>query len=491
MESPTARKIKQRKEHKSQTALPYFLLKMNKNAARHRNPSQLAMSTWGVTGVTGWMDLRVDRVLMSLEDPKNDGGLVFQKGFDQVVNEICGKCENVTTRKNKTQVFRNSLKTHFLKSGCGGLQLPPNPQYITQAAKAQGKAALEKRQNDPVVYHPDRTITNMISGLKFALEKELAPMVSFCLGHVIALRPNDLNTRHQRLKHGQNIGTVDLDDDYELVPAAAGFVGTIVNLRPSKSTTSTLKYSTVFLCQPADYPLVFAAFDFLKRPGIQRLKCYSDAGKFPGTPCGPESPNREWRHGVNDKMIQRLSLRDCVRGGGDWFNIKEKYNGRRFTTAMIEQGCFYFGDDAARNSFSPGRNIGHQLGSSADQNYFVIKLDPPPGKREGVELVTISDTTPIQTSKGFKITYRTALRPIPSSPMQSVERKFIFGQNEKLTAAQILCSLAVGFSDGKKKERNEGESISDLFSASSLSLTTTRGEKRELHLLEEVEEGGE
>jgi hypothetical protein len=262
------------------------------------------------------------------------------------------------------------------------LYLPRCPEAILTAIKKQEVINLIKRINDKIIVDAEKLIRLVVAGLKDGMERCQVPQVLFCLGYIVGLRPNDLNTQIKRAD-----GTSSCLADYQFIEGATSgedervVVGSIKNTKPSKENKGrdfVGVYTTAFICDQKDYPLVMEAEKWVMDDSNAALRCITTQDQYiRGDASGAEPKGKEWRNGresgwVMTPMIERLGLNECVEDWGVHKGGFTKALGRSFVACCVEQGRLEF-DKGLTPSHAVELALGHVPLSSSNVNY--LKFD--------------------------------------------------------------------------------------------------------------------
>jgi hypothetical protein len=222
----------------------------------------------------------------------------------------------------------------------------------------------------------------MVAGVRDGMERRQVPQVLFCLGYLIGLRPNDLNTQKKR---GDE--TVSCPADFQYIEGATSgedelvIIGSIKNTRPSKENRSkdfVDAYTTGIVCDTKDYDLIKEAVAWAMDSRNAGLPCITTKAQYiRGDASGAEPEGKEWRNGrssgwVMGEMIKRLGLDECVEHWGCHRGGFTKALGRSFVTCCVEQGRLEF-DKGLTPSHAVELALGHVPLSSSNVNY--LKFD--------------------------------------------------------------------------------------------------------------------
>ena len=331
-------------------------------------------SIWGVLGREAWLKARAQEVAGSTD--RVEAG-------KRVLSELMAVASDLKVHSKVTYV--KFLRAH-IKEACPDMNdndLPSAPSALYQAANAAERVNVQERfQAAPRIYG-DLLIAKMTSALQHGITHRQAPQVLLCLGYLVGLRANDLNTAHER-RSGIEVFHVDLDRDIDF--AAIVFeegtatttpcVGTLLNFRPSKHNGSKepVQYATPFICDSVFYPLMREALAFLRAPETQECRCTTRISDYPSVPSGPER-SQEWRS-IFPKVIESFGFYEAVHEDDREQHVKFTANlGRSFVAACIEQGRFQLGPN-----LQPIRAVELSLGHSplSTQNVNYLKLDVRP-----------------------------------------------------------------------------------------------------------------
>jgi hypothetical protein len=284
------------------------------------------------------------------------------------------------TKRNSMNDLRSVIKK--LITGVSARDLPMCPDAILAATKKQGVVCLIQRTNDKIIVDADKLIRLMVAGVRDGMERRQVPQVLFCLGFIVALRPNDINIQKKRAD-----GTSSCEADYQFVEGAMSgedervVVGSIKNTKPSKENKSKEfvdAYITGLVCDPKDYPLIKDAIAWVMDDSNAALPCITTRAQYiRGDASGAERNGKEWRNGreggwVMTPMIERLGLNECVEDWGVHKGGFTKALGRSFVACCVEQGRLEF-DKGLTPSHAVELALGHVPLSSSNVNY--LKFD--------------------------------------------------------------------------------------------------------------------
>ena len=327
----------------------------------------------------------------------------------QISEELVLKCAGMKD---------NSIKTHFKLvrrhvRELGQTILPICPREVYKRVIASESSRVAERMNDPIIIQADKLISLVVSGLRDGIERRQYPQVIFCLNYLIALRPNDLNRGHVRIGEGNAEApqvrpgdhTVELGNFNHggLCPGGehthtSELCGTLLNLNPSKfiaAKRSILAYSTVFICDVADYETVEKGIAYVQNAENAAIPCTGRVVQYKSDVPSGASTGQEWgnaRKGIFKAMIERLDLNSCVT---KWANHKFSFTkqlGRGFVASCVEQGRFELEPGLAPMK-SVELLLGHEKLSQCNVCY--LKMDVRPSKVAGVTLRKVSATSPI------------------------------------------------------------------------------------------------
>ena len=237
----------------------------------------------------------------------------------RVLSELMAVASGLRVHSKVTYV--KFLRAH-IKEACPDMNdndLPSAPSELYHAANAAERINVQDRFIAAPRIYGDLLIAKMTSALQHGITHRQAPQVLFCLGYLVGLRANDLNTAHER-RSGIEVFHVDLDRDIDF--AAIVFeegtatttpcVGTLLNFKPSKHNGSKepARYATPFICDSVYYPLMREALAFLRAPETQECRCTTRISDYPSVPSGPER-SQEWRS-IFPKVIESFGFYEAV-----------------------------------------------------------------------------------------------------------------------------------------------------------------------------------
>ena len=308
---------------------------------------------------------------------------------DEMLAMLNGASAAFETKKNCFRDLRRVIKAEH--PDVAKDDWPRCPGEIFLMTQAQEKKNLIARTNNKIVINASLLIQRMVHGVRDGMERKQVPQVLFCLGYLVGLRPNDMNTQKKRTNE-----TFSCAEDYQCIENATTgadewreVVGTIKNRKPSKENASVDfvgEYTTVFICETEDYDLIKSAIAWVmddcnaKRPCTTLLVEYER-----GDPSGAEAKGQEWRSGrekgwITTKMVERLGLNGAVASSKDWgihTGGFTKQLGRSFVASCIEQGRLEF-DKGLTSSQAIELALGHAPLSNNNVNYLKFDCRPCP-----------------------------------------------------------------------------------------------------------------
>ena len=279
------------------------------------------------------------------------------------------------------------------------------------------RANVGRRFVRPARIDSPRLIKLAVDGVRDGMERKQVPQVLFCLNYLIGLRPNDLNPAFERRWTASASATTHVIVD--ALTNNEPLVGTLANLLPSKvkrgDDPTTRLHTTVFICPPADYPLMREALAFVFENG-KRWPCTTKIRDYRSdVPCGGLRTGLEWGRspstGVNKAMLERLGFVETVE---DWGSVRPNFTralGRSFVASCVEQGIFEFGGDL-RPFRAVELLLGHMQLSSNNINY--LKLCCRPERYQGIKLHETTPEAPV-VAGDKTVKYGVHLRPTSSS----------------------------------------------------------------------------
>jgi hypothetical protein len=307
------------------------------------------------------------------------------------------------TKRNSFNDLRSEIRK--LIPDIDAKDLPKCPDDVNATTKAQGVVCLNTRTNNKIIVDADKLIELFVAGVRDGMGRRQVPQVLFCLGYLIGLRPNDLNTQKKRAD-----GTFSRLTDFQYIEGGATsgedelvIIGSIKNTRPSKENKSKefiTAYITGTVCDTKDNDLIRDAIAWAMDSRNAALPCITTKTQYTrGDASGAEVEGTEWRNGrpsgwVMTPMIERLGLNECVEDWGCHNGGFTKALGRSFVACCVEQGRFKF-DKGLTASHAIELALGHAPLSSNNVNYlkfdFGQKCTPIPG----VMAVKVCEANPV------------------------------------------------------------------------------------------------
>jgi hypothetical protein len=312
----------------------------------------------------------------------------------EISNELLLKCASL--KENSTKYHFKLTRRHVRNIGM--TILPKCPQDLYKRVSAIESTRVAARMEKPIIMMADKLIGLIVVGLKDGIERKQYPQVIFCLNYLIALRPNDLNRGHIRVGVCRN-GVIPGDHIMcqEHLFNKQKIVGTLLNKNPSKfkAKHEILSYSTVYICDPADYELLERGIAFVQNQENATIPCTGRVSQYLANQPSGATTSQEWgncRKGVMKAMIERLQLNTCV---VQWASHKfgfTKQLGRGFVASCVEQGRFKL-----EQGLAPLKSVelllGHEKLSSSNVCY--LKMDARATQIPGVTLRRVSTENPV------------------------------------------------------------------------------------------------
>ena len=301
------------------------------------------------------------------------------------------------------------MKYHFILTrrhlrNLGITDLPKCPRELYQRVSAIETTRVAERMETPIVIMADKLIGLVVAGVKDGIERKQYPQVIFCLTYLIALRHNDLNRGHVGVGVGRNgeqsSGVIPGDHVVcrELLFNNQKICGTLLNNNPSKFVVAkrdVLSYSTVFICDPADYELLERGVAYVQNQENADIPCTGRVSQYLKDEPSGATTCQEWgncRRGIMKAMIERLRLNTCVVTWASHEFGFTKQLGRGFVASCVEQGRFKL-----EQGLAPLKSVelllGHEKLSSSNVCY--LKLDARTTQIPGVTLRRVSTEHPI------------------------------------------------------------------------------------------------
>jgi hypothetical protein len=325
--------------------------------------------------------------------------------------------------------FKEDTISQYKSAFCGVLKAegvmksdhPTLPLSYSVNKRKRDNASVVLGQLNPLCIKDYTPLMDCIrKGIRAGIDAKQCPQVQFLLGMWLPLRVNDNNEAHVR--SNQTSCDADTNRIVSGVTTSDGLsvVGTIVNRDPSKACHATSAYTTVFVCDPEDYPLAQEAMAFLHDPAITFLPCTTCVKDFKRenkVPSGPER-KQEWgshSRGIFKAMLEELDFCSHI---VQWGKTKEgavtRSMGRWFGASSIEQGRFKL-PAPLTPSVALGAALGHVSNSSSNPAYLCIHCADTPTVL-GVSMRN-AETSPLYIDDGAtKITKGVYLVADPPAP---------------------------------------------------------------------------